>query len=230
MNAGLAIYRIIERIAPAPYANDMLARAALARGDVKSAQSYAQRLPVSATRNELLARIASARGDSAAAQRLFLSAGDVFAIDSDVERLSQRDPRAAYALELQLKTRLEESNTHPDATAQAYWRLGVLAADAGRRNEAMAQYRHAVELSPLSGKFLLSAGFQAYELRMFAEARRDFEQTMRVDPRSADAYAGAGMTALAAGDRVAAQHYAERARSIDPHAHALKTLTSQLQH
>ena len=92
----------------------------------------------------------------------------------------------------------------------------------------MANYRRALDLSPISGKYLVSAGFQAYDLRRMNDARQYFERAIGVDPRSADAYAGAGMTALALGDRAQAKADAARSRALDPAAHALKTLESQL--
>lgn len=225
---GVAIYRALASIAPAPYTNDMLARAALDRGDLAAAQTYAQLLPASGVRSELLARVAQARGNDAAAQRLFLNAGDFAAIDAHVTQLSHHDTQAAYALESLLKTRLEKDGTHPDEVAEAYWRLGVLAAQQHRAGAAMMNYEKALALSPISGKYLVSAGFQNYELHRWLEAQRDFQRAISVDPRSADAYAGAGMTALATGDRAAAQMYAARGSAIDPSAHAIKTLLSQL--
>lgn len=226
---GVAIYGAIARVAPAPYVNDMLARSALASGDLHMAQAYVQRLPVSANRSELQARLALARGDERAAQEAFVNAGDVLAIEAEVRGLAQRDPAAAYGLETQLKDRLKESSTHPDAVAEAYWHLAVLAAQQHRLGLAMANYRRAIALSPISSKYLISAGFQAYDLRLYAEAQRDFQRAIGVDPASADAYAGAGMVALRLGDREGAQAYAERSRALDPDSHALSTLQTQLQ-
>jgi tetratricopeptide (TPR) repeat protein len=228
LGTGIAIYDEIARVAPAPYANDMLARAELARRDLQAAQMYAERLPESANRSELLARIALARGDHRTAQTLFVGAGDSAAVDAEVARLAQDDPRTAYALETQLKDRLERSGTHPDAAAEAYWHLGVLAAHQGHRGLAMSNYSRALALSPISGKYLVAAGFQAYDLRMMAQAQRYFQLAISVDPESADAFAGAGMAALALGDRFAAQAYAARSRALDPHSAALNTLESQL--
>ncbi len=226
--AGVAIYRAIARVAPAPYVSDMLARAALKRGELGAAQRYAGRLPPSASRSELLGRIALARGDTRSAQQHFIDAGDVFAIGSEVDRLSRGDPAKAYALETQLKDRLAGSGTHPDAVAEAYWRLGVLSVRRGHPDAALENYRRAVALSPLSGKYLLAAGFESYDLHALSAARQYFQRAIGVDPSSADAYAGAGMAALAAGDRTAAQAYAARSRSLNPASAPLQTLQTQL--
>ena len=63
---GDAVYGVLDRLAPAPYVESTLAQRALERGDVRSAQRYALRLPASPSRDELLARIAGARGQDAA--------------------------------------------------------------------------------------------------------------------------------------------------------------------
>lgn len=228
LSAGISIYRAIARVAPGPYVYDMLARAEVERGDLGAAQRYAQQLPGSPARSELLGRIAQARGDHRAAQRYFVAAGDVLAIDGEVQQLARRDLQAAYALESLLKSRLEQGGTHPDAVAEAYWRLGVLLALQGRTRQAMENYARSVALSPISGKYLIAAGFQAYDLHQDAQAQQYFQRAMSVDPGSADAYAGAGMVALRLGDRNAARMYAARAREHDPASHALKTLQAQL--
>ena len=222
------MYRAIVAVAPAAYAIDMLAQAALQRGDLAAAARYAQAMPPSLRRDELLGRIALGRGDHAQAQRYFIAANDVFAIEEEVDALAKRDPAAAYRVEQALTRRLESTSTHPDALAESYWRLGVLAAQLGRPKLAMTQYTRAVGLSPLSSKYLISAGFQAYDLRRNDAAQRYFQRAIAVDPGSADAYAGAGMTALRFGDRAAAQMYAARSRKYDPHSHALYTLETLL--
>lgn len=226
---GKRVYGAIARIAPAPYVNAMLARAELDEGDLSAAERHARALPPSARRDDLLGRIAHARGDHAAAQRYFIAADDVFAIGEEVETLARRNPAEAYRVERLFVRRLERTATHPDALAEAYWRLGVLASQLGRPALAMTHYARAVNLSPLSAKYLIAAGFQAYDLHDDAAARTDFARAIAVDPSSADAYAGAGMTALRFGDRAAAERYAARSRASDPHSHALRTLESLLQ-
>lgn len=225
---GAAIYRGIARIAQAPYVDAMLARAAFDRGDLARAQRYAQRLPDSAKRDDILGEIAQARGDDRAAQRYFVGAGDIEAIDRAVDALTARDPASAYSLEYAFLHRLEQSGTHPDAVAEAYWRLGELAWRESKRTLALQDYRRAIALSPLSEKYLLSAGFGAYQMRDDAAAQRYFSRVLGANPASADGYAGAGMVALRAGNRAGALLYAQRARASNPHSHALATLESQL--
>jgi tetratricopeptide (TPR) repeat protein len=227
-HVGVAIYHALGRISQAPYVDGMLARAALDRGDLQQAERHAQRLPQSTKRDDLLGFVAQARGDDRAALRYFVRAGDIEAIDSAVDRLQYRDPAYAYRLESDLKDRLQQSGTHPDAVAEAYWQLGRLAWMQSKRGLAMHNYAQAIALSPLSEKFLLSGGFSAYEMHWYDQAQRYFMRVLSVNPASADAYAGAGMTALRMGDRARAQYYAQRARAIDPHDHPLHSLDALL--
>lgn len=236
---GVAVYRAVEPVAPAPYVEAMLARAAFDRGNLDGARLYALRLPPSPRRDDLLAHIAQARGDDASAQRYFIAAADVFGVAKLVDALAQHDAAAAYRLELQMKDRLAELRTHPDAVAESYWRLGQLATLRGYRGpggaprmqwflRGMSDYRRAVALSPLTEKYLLAAGSQALNIADMASARRFFRRAADVDPASADAYAGMGIAALKSGDRAAAIAYAARARAYDPNAGILHTLESQL--
>ena len=226
---GVRVYRTLAREAPAPYVFEMLARAALARGDLRAAQRDALALPVSAKRSDLLGDIALARGDRRAALHLFINADDIFAIARQVDTLAARDPAAAFRLEMQLKDHLERTATHPDALADSYWRLGTLSAAQGKSAQAMREFAHAAALSPLSGKYLLAAGFQAYDLRQAARARAYFLHALAADPASADALAGAGLAALQAGNRAGARSFAARARAIDPQDVPLRTLDRLLQ-
>jgi len=227
--AGVAVYRAMGRVSQAPYVDAMLARAALDRGDVQAAQRYARRLPESTKRDDLLGFAAQARGDDRAALRYFVQAGDIEAIDSAVDRLQYRDPAYAYRLESGLKDRLQQSGTHPDAVAEAYWQLGRLAWMQSKRGLAMRNYEQAIALSPLSEKFLLSGGFSAYEMHWYDDAQRYFMRVLSVNPASADAYAGAGMTAFRVGDGARARYFAQRARAIDPNDHPLHSLDALLQ-
>lgn len=225
---GVAIYRGAARVAQPSFVNSMLARAALDRGDLAGAQTYAQRLPDSPRRDDLLGEIAASRDDASTAQQYFIRAGDIEAIDRLVTAIASRDPAQAYRLEDGLRTRLEQSGTHPDAVAEAYWRMGELASWQSNHRLGMRNFRHAVALSPLSEKYLISAGFEAYNVRDDQAALRYFSRALSVDPASADAYAGAGMALLRQGDRAGAVRYAQRASATKRPSHALLTLEKQL--
>lgn len=215
----------------------MLAQALLDRGDLRHAQSHAERLPPSPARDDLLGRIAQAGGDQAAAQRYFLAANDVFAIRGEVSRLAKHDKAGAYNLELRLTQRLQGAATHPDALADAYWELGRLAAQRGyadpRHRRAwfktgMHDYVEAVALAPFSERYLIYAGSQALNLNDPSQARVYFKRAADQNPASADAYAGLGVSAFRSGDTAKARAYAQLSRSYDPHSHFLHTLEALL--
>lgn len=234
---GVNGYAAIERIAPAPYVEAMLAQAALDRRDLDRAESHAKRLPQSPVRDELLGRIAAARGDEAAAEQYFVAAADVFAIRTEVNRLSSSDPAAAFRIESRLRDRLQQTATHPDALADAYWRLGRLDTQLGYANArqrrtwfetGMRDYAQAVALAPLAEKYLIAAGSQSLNLNDAKQAQTYFQRAAEANPASADAYAGLGMSAYRLGNLAEARGYAAQARSYDPHSHFLRHLEALL--
>jgi tetratricopeptide (TPR) repeat protein len=234
---GLRIYEALERIAPAPFVESMLARSAFDAGDLATAERHALQLPASPARNEWLGRIAQVRGQDEIALEYFLVAPDVDAVQRQVERIASSDPRAAFALEDLFRGRLEALTTHPDAVADAYWRLGQLAtAQAVRQpsqrtallREGMREYRRAVDLAPLSDRYLLAAGSQALDLNDMPTARHFFQRGVDADPTSADAYAGLGLATLRLGDAAAAKQDEVRARSLDPSSRILHDLERAL--
>ncbi len=227
--SGESIYALIARIAPAPYALDMLARAAYDRRDLNAARDAASRMTGAAQREQWMGTIALASGDRAAARRAFIAAGNPVAAQPEIDRLAVRDPALAMQEERQLLRVLASSGDHPDAVAEATWNVGRLYARQDRPLEALACYRRAWALSPIAAKYLLAAGFQEYDLHRDPQAARDFARAIDIDPSSADAYAGAGMTALRMGDRARARSDARSASALDPRDGALRTLESLLQ-
>jgi tetratricopeptide (TPR) repeat protein len=177
----------------------MLARTAFDAGDLAGAQRHALLMPASPVRDEMLARVAQARGERQLALEYFLVAPDADAVEQDVRSIARTDPAAAYDLEERFKNRLEALTTHPDAVAEAYWTLGQLAtlqADRTPRarfvllGESLRNYRKAVNLAPLSEKYLLAAGSEAFLMHDWATARKYYERDIDVNPTSPDAYAG----------------------------------------
>jgi len=237
---GVAVYRALDRIAPAAFVESSLADAALARGDADAAQRYAVRLPRSPMRDELLARIAATQGEDALAAEYFLAAPDPAAIESRAEALARKDPAAGYALEAVLAARLERTRTHPDAVAQTRWRMGLLAnrqawrqvpGSAGQRawlERGLSDFEDAANLAPLSERYAVSAANQADLLEERTRARRRFAQAAAIDPASADAIAGLGVVAWEDGDRAAAERYLIRARSLDSNSLMVRALERDL--
>ncbi len=237
---GLAVYRALDRIAPAPYVEATLAEYALEQGDTAAAQRYALRLPASPSRDELLARVALARGEATLALEYFLAAPDVDAVQRAAERLAAHSPAAGYQLERLLRVRLALLATHPDAVAETYWRMGGLANRQAWREisgspaqnrwlrRGLRAYDRAVALAPLSERYIIADANQADQLGEERRAEALFRQGADVDPGSGDAIAGLGVMALRRGDRVAAAAYLQRARALDPDALMVRALTRDL--
>ena len=215
---GLAVYGALDRIAPADYVEDGLARAALARGDLDAAQHYAVRMPAGGRRADMLASIAEARGQTQLALEYDLVANDTDALQNEIAKLARTDVNAAAALEARVRTRLIALGTHPDAVAESYYTSGWLADWRQKPREGYTDYRAALAIAPLNMKYLLSAANEAVALGNNDEARRLFLRGLDVNPASGDATSGLGIVALRTGDRAKARAYLARARAIDPQA------------
>jgi len=236
---ALAVYRALDRIAPAPYVEETLARAALQSGDPDAALRYAMRLPASAQRNEILARVAERQAQPVLALEYFFAAPDIDAVQMRVDAIGARDPAAAFDLERRLRDRLAALQTHPDAVAEADWRMGVLANRQAERvpaasrgawaSRALQSYELAYALAPFSSKYGLAAANQAYASGDDAGAERFYRQTVEQDPASADAVAGLGLVALRAGRRAEAETFLRRARGIDAGAPMVRVLERALE-
>lgn len=237
---GLAVYRALDRIAPAPYVEASLAQAALARHDPDAAERYAVRLPSSPVRDELLARVALLRGQPLLAGEYFLAAPDPDAMQAAVQVLAARDPAAGYVVERLLRNRLARGGTHPDAVAEADWRMGRLANRKAWRQvpgsalqnawlaRAAGDFEAAVALAPLSERYAVEAANQADLLRDRHRAQELFAHAAAIDPSSADAIAGLGVLAWERGDQQAAVADLARARALDPRSLMVRALERDL--
>ena len=236
MGFALAVYRTLDRIAPAPYVESTLAAYELSAGRADAALRYALRLPASPTRDELLARVAAARGDAALALEYDLAAPDADAVEAAVLALVPTSPAAAYELERALNARLSLTTTHPDAIAESSWRMGELANRQAWREipgspsqyawlrRGMVRLQTATDLAPLSEKYAIAAANQAVQLGDLKRAGRLFARAVAADPGSADALAGLGVVAFREGDAPSARAYLARARRIDPNALMVRAL------
>ena len=238
---AMKVYGILDRVAPAPYVEETLARAALDGGDPAGALRYAVRLPPTPERNELLARVAQRQGEPILALEYFFAAPDIDAVQTRVDAIALRDPIAALELERRLRDRLEGLQTHPDALAEADWRMGLLAIEetwrlrpggtqrADWNQRALRSFEVAHALAPFSARYGLAAANQAYATGNQAEALRLYSETLEQDPANADAIAGIGLVALQQGRRADAERYLSRARSIDANTPLVRALERGLQ-
>ena len=225
---GLAVYRVLDRIAPAPYVEETLAEDDLSRGDLEGAQHHAVRLLSSPRRDDLLGRIAAARGETALALEYYFAAPDFDRTQAAIAQLAAHHPAAAYDLEVRFGARLATLRTHPDALAESYFLAGVYADASSRRDLSLQQYEHALALAPLSVKYLLSAANEALKLGQYEKARRYYLRGLDVNPESGDLLGGLGLVALHEGRRSQALQYAARARAVDPHSGMLAALERAL--
>jgi tetratricopeptide (TPR) repeat protein len=237
---GLAVYHVLDRIAPAAYVESTLAESALSAGDLDAAQRYALRLPASPVRDELFGQIARQHGELVLSLEYFVAAPDVDAVAAAAQVRAARNPAQAYELEHVLVNRLALLQTHPDALAEALWQLGLLAnrtawiqtpGSAKQQmwlHRALHHFEEAVALSPLSQRYVIAAANQADLLGDRARAAELFRKATEIDPNSADAIAGLGVLAFERGDRSAAAAYLKRARTIDANALMVRALERDL--
>jgi hypothetical protein len=239
-NFGEGVYRVLDRVAPAPYVESALAVRALERGDSAAAERYALRLPASSGRDGLLAQVARARGQDQLALEYSLAAFDGDAVQAEADRLAQRDPQAAFALERTLERAMSRRTTHPDALAQARWEMGLLANRTAWRKvpgspeqrawlrRAFAGFDAAVAIAPLSERYALADANQADLLGRRARAEQLFRLAAQIDPGSADAIAGIGVVELENGDRQAAAAQLTRARALNSGSPMVRALERDL--
>ncbi len=235
---GVRIYKLLDRVAPAGYVESTLAEYELKQGRLAAAERYAIRLPASPVRNDILARIELARGHHQLAFEYFFAAPDIAAVQREIAEIAVRDPQRAYRYEARFKDRLVSLTTHPDAVADAYWRMGGFATQQAYRLPArerrpflergLRDYRTALRLAPLNMNYVLSSANQALALGAYRTASRLFEHGIAIDPASADSLAGLGIVALREGRRTSALAYAARARALNPQASELLGLERML--
>jgi O-antigen ligase/tetratricopeptide (TPR) repeat protein len=225
---GAGPYEAIERVAPLPFVEAALAADALDH-DVPRAAAHAARLPPGAERSDLEARIAEAGGRHADAVRLYLDAGDDEALQRIVYGLASRDRvREAHDLERRIRDRLLALGLRPNAVADSWWRLGLLASRLHDDAEANTDYAAASRSAPLNTKYLFDAGMTSLQRGDTTAAAADFTAITRIDPADADGVAGLGWAAIVRGDRDAAESFASRAAAINPNATFAQALSQLL--
>ncbi len=235
----------IERTNPAlplpPALRLLLAKRALERGDAPAARADLDRLPESRDRLALEGGLAESRGDERAALADYLAAGDLDDVERHVNELADGFHfDRALPLQQAVVDRLSTDPTQADALARAYYQLGALdeghayrlavaspERDAAERDSAAA-YERAVELSPLSERYLIAYGNQLLNVHQPEAARMVFVRARDVDPTAAEPFVGLAESALRRGDAAGARANFARARDIDPSDPAVLRLAREL--
>ncbi len=235
----------VDRLLPGPPLPPalglVLARNALAAGDLPLAERDIARLPPSRDRTALAGRLAEARGDTAVAVRDYLAADDLAGLERRVGEL-ERAGQLAAALDLQQAAvaKLQTDRTQADALAHAYFALGrlqetasyALAVGSAPRHahelEARDAYGHAVALAPLDENYILAYANQLLNVGELESAKRAFGRARDVDPASAEPVAGLGEVALREGSAARARSYLVRAQALDASSDAVHRLAREL--
>jgi tetratricopeptide (TPR) repeat protein len=175
----------------------VLARAALARGDVRLAAADLSALPPSADRLVLFGRLAELDGRQDRADAAYLAAGDLSDVERAVALLVSRDRiPEALLLERALIARLASNPTQVDALAQGWFDLGRLeetqsyhlwhgSPERHAHEVAAARaYARAVALAPLDERYLIAFANQQINLHAYAAATKTLQRAHDVDPTS----------------------------------------------
>jgi tetratricopeptide (TPR) repeat protein len=235
----------VDRLPPGPPLPPalglVLARNALAAGDLVLAQRDIDRLAPSRDRSALAGRLAEARGDSATAVSDYLAASDLSGLERRIRELVDAGKIPA-ALELQRAAiaKLSGDRTQSDALARAYFALGRLEETAAyalavgsperhaRELDSLDAYRNAVGLAPLDESNALAYANQLLNVGELEAAQRSFVRARDLDPASAEPLAGLGEVALRQGNVPRARVLLNRAGSIDPKSNAVRRLAREL--
>jgi tetratricopeptide (TPR) repeat protein len=219
----------------------VLARNAVAAGELPLAERDIARLGPSRDRSALLGRVAEAHGDAAGAVAAYLAADDVTGLERRIDELTAGGQIPA-ALELQRAAiaKLQGDHTQVDALAHAYFALGRLEETAAyalavgtparhaRELDSRDAYAGAVALAPLDENYVLGYANQLLNLGELDAAKRAFARARDVDPASAEPFAGLGEIALREGNPVRARLYLVRAQALNPASDAAGRLAREL--
>jgi hypothetical protein len=219
----------------------VLGCAALARGDLASAASFADSLHAGPDRDVLEAQIADRRGDRRAAIAAYLAAGDATAVQTQIDALAASGRLdAASDLEAGLLARLAARGAQNDTIAEAYYHLGLLeqahayrypAASAERaRRQAQSRdaYATAARLAPLEERYALALANQELNVGDLAAARTLFLRVRDLDPASPDPYTGLADAAIRAHDPQSARSALDAAERLAPGSPAIAAMRMRL--
>jgi tetratricopeptide (TPR) repeat protein len=217
----------------------VLARQALAHGDVATAERQLALLPRSHDRAALAGALAERRGDTAGAVRAFLEAGDVGDVERHIGEIERSgDLAAALRLQHALIGGLVNDPMQAASLPDAYYHLGLLEQNRSytlrgapaRTAEmaALAAYQLAIAVAPFAQRYLVAAANQELNLGDLDRAQAYFQRAREADPTSVDAITGLGSLAHRRGREDEARADLAQARRMNPNAPAVQRLAREL--
>jgi tetratricopeptide (TPR) repeat protein len=218
----------------------VLARQAVARGDLETARRRIEALRPGRDRDALAGQVEELLGHRDAAIRYFLAAGDLAGLERESKAIEAAgDSHGAVLLQREIVRRLAADPTERDDLADAWWRLGYLEQNDGYHHypissrrpwvvRSLDAYAHAVALAPLAERYLVSAGNESLNLGDVRRAERYFMRAREADQTSALPYVGLAEVAVRRRDFAAARRFYARAARIAPDAPAVVRLRAEL--
>ena len=218
----------------------VLARQAVARGDLPAAQRRIAALNAGRDRDALSGQVEDLLGHRDAAIRDFLAAGDLAGLERESKAIEAAgDSHGAVVLQREIVRRLAADPTERDDLADAWWRLGYLEQNDGYHHypissrrpwveRSLDAYAHAVALAPLAERYLVSAGNESLNLGDVKRAERYFMRAREADQTSALPYVGLAEVAVRRRDFAGARKFYARAARIAPDAPAVVRLRAEL--
>lgn len=140
------------------------------------------------------------------------------------ERLLRRDFRAFVAGAVSVgilatAVNVDFYGTHIGDRAQTHDTLGLALARAGRYEEALPEYRRAIELSPGYSDAYNNMGRSLERLRRTEEAGAAYRKAAEIDPENAEALNNVGAFLMRTGDLDGAEQWLRRAIELNPRRH-----------
>ena len=210
------------------FVREATAATAIEDGDLLTARHLIDTLSPGAARDDLEGSYLDAQGDHVRAIAFFVSAGNAARVEATINALADSGELAqALAMQRELVVRLRGLRDL-EGLAHAEWRLGQIESQAGEHDQAMQDYRAALQLEPLSETYLLGAGLESLKQGHLSVAKTYYAKVVALDPASLDGHVGLGRVAARSGDMAGARREAAFVRAHDPSYEGLQTLESEI--
>lgn len=157
------------------------------------------------------------RRRQAKALRSIHSSSERTSIKQRADMLLASSSRAMQAGNLQLATSgfQEVIQLHPK-NVQAIFNLGVILTHQDQHAQALDRFIQAVKFAPKDSNIIANAGYSAFRLGKFDDARKYLKKALRANKRNVLALSAMGKVLRAVQDFGTAQAYLEKALVVDP--------------